>query len=113
MSEKSIDEAVNYLFTHGKKYALAKANRIYLEEFRKSQKAILMKSAMLKGLAKTVAAAEIEAYSDTEYVKILEGIKEAVEKEEEYRWGLISAQARIDVWRSNEASNRFLDKAVM
>ena len=42
-----------------------------------------------------------------------EKIKEAVEKEEEYRWGLISAQARIDVWRSNEASNRFLDKAVM
>ena len=108
-----INDAVNYLYTHGRKYAQAKAHRTFLEEYRKSQKAMLMKSAITEGRAKTAAAAEIEAYSDPSYVEMLNGLQEAVEQEETYRWGLISAQARIDVWRSNEASNRVMDKAVM
>ena len=108
-----INDAVNYLYTHGRKYAQAKAHRTFLEEYRKSQKAMLMKSAITEGRAKTAAAAEIEAYSDPSYVEMLKGLQEAVEQEETYRWGLISAQSRIDVWRSNEASNRVMDKAVM
>lgn len=113
MNQKDINDAVDYLYTHGRKYAEAKAHRIYLEEFRKSQKAMLMKSSISDGRAKTSAAAEVEAYSDPSYIEVLKGIEGAVEQEETFRWGLISAQARIDVWRSNEASNRVMDKAVM
>lgn len=112
-AEKDINDAVDYLFTHGKKYAEAKAHRVYLEEYRKSQKAMLMKSAMADGRAKTAAAAEIEAYSDAAYISVLEGLEAAVEREEELRWALIAAQARIDVWRSTEASNRVMDKVTM
>lgn len=112
MEEKDINDAVDYLYTHGAKYAVAKAKRVYLEEFRKSQKAMLMKAAMVAGV-KTVAAAEIEAYADSTYIEIIKGLQEATEDEERLRWGLVSAQARIDVWRSTEASNRVLDKAVM
>ena len=110
MNQKDINDAVDYLYTHGKKYAEAKAQRTYLEEYRKSQKAMLMKVAMTNGV-KTVAAAEIEAYADAAYVEILKGLAAAVEQEETLRWGLVSAQARIDVWRSTEASNRVMDKA--
>jgi len=110
--QKSINDAVDYLYTHGKKYAEAKAQRTYLEEYRKSQKAMLMKTAMQNGV-KTVAAAEIEAYADASYLEVLKGLQAAVEAEETLRWGLVSAQARIDVWRSTEASNRAMDKAVM
>ena len=113
MSDKNISDAVDYLYTHGKKYAEAKAHRVYLEEYRKSQKAILMKKALAAGIAKSAAVAEIEAYADPTYVEVLKGLQEAVEAEETYRWGLISAQARIDCWRSTEASNRAMDKAVM
>ena len=112
MKEKDINDAVDYLYTHGRKYGEAKAHRTYLEEYRKSQKAMLMKAAMSAGIAKTVSAAEIEAYSDPVYIEVLKGLEAAVELEEELRWGLVSAQARIDVWRSNEASNRLMDKAV-
>ena len=105
--------AIEYIFKHGKRYAKAKAERIYLEEYRKSQKAMLMKSALAEGRAKTAAAAEIEAYSDPAYIKMLQGIEAAVEREEQLRWGLIAAQARIDVWRSQEASNRTMDKVTM
>jgi len=110
---KDINDAVNYLYTHGQKYAVAKAHRVYLEEFRKSQKAMLMKTAMASGAAKTSAAAEMEAYADATYIEILKGLQQAVETEEGYRWGLVSAQAKIEVWRSTEASNRVMDKAVM
>jgi len=112
MSDRDIHDAVDFLYTHGKKYAEAKAHRVYLEEYRKSLKSMIMKRAMQEGV-KTVAAAEIEAYSDPEYVGLLAGLKEAVDNEEGLRWGLVSAQARIDVWRSTEASNRAVDKATL
>ncbi|CAB5219990.1 hypothetical protein UFOVP239_24 [uncultured Caudovirales phage] len=111
--EKPINDAVEYLYTHGRKYAEAKSHRVYLEEYRKSQKSMLMKAAMADGRAKTVAAAEIEAYSDPTYLELLKALETAVEREEGFRWGLISAQAKIEVWRSQEASNRTMDRAVM
>jgi len=112
MSTKEINAAVDYLYTHGAKYAEAKAHRVYIEEYRKSQKAMLMKQALVEGRAKTSASAEVEAYADPAYLQILEALKQAVENEEKFRWGLISAQARIEVWRSTEASNRVMDRAV-
>jgi hypothetical protein len=112
MSEKNISDAVDYLYTHGAKYAHAKAHRVYLEEYRKSQKAMLMKTALADGRAKSAAVAEIEAYADAAYIEVLKGLEEATEAEETLRWGLVSAQARIDVWRSTEASNRAFDKVV-
>jgi hypothetical protein len=112
MNQKDINDAVDYLYTHGRKYAEAKAHRTYLEEYRKSQKAILMKKALTDGRAKSAAVAEIEAYADPTYIEVLKGLQEAVEAEETFRWGLVSAQARIDCWRSQEASNRTMDRAV-
>jgi hypothetical protein len=101
--------AIEYIFKHGKRYAKAKADRIYLEEYRKSLKAILMK----RSLENAVNAQEREAYSDPEYVKLLQGLKEAVEVEEEIRWGLVAAQARIEVWRTQSANDRAEGKATL
>jgi len=112
MNQKDINDAVDYLYTHGRKYAESKAHRVYLEEYRKSQKAMLMKAAIATKKVKTAVAAEMEAYSDPAYLEVLKGIQAATEAEEAYRWGLVSAQARIDVWRSQEASNRAFDKVV-
>ena len=110
MNQRDINDAVDYLYTHGAKYAEAKAHRVYLEEFRKSQKAMLMKTAQADGRAKTAAAAEIEAYSDPTYLKVLEGLQAAVEREETLRYGLVSAQARIEIYRTQSANDRAMDK---
>ena len=61
---KTVDphDAIEFIFRHGRKYAQAKADRTYLEEFRKSQKAMLMKDAEVEG-HKTSAAQEREAYA--------------------------------------------------
>jgi hypothetical protein len=111
MSQKEINDAVDYIYTHGQKYAHAKANLTYMEEYRKTLKAMLMKQALADG-AKSAAVAEMEAYADAKYKQHLEDLKTAVEEAEGYRWGLVSAQARVEVWRSLEASNRIMDRAV-
>lgn len=106
---KDPERAIEYIFKHGKRYAKAKAERIYMEEYRKSLKAMIMK----RSLETAVNAQEREAYSDPEYLKLLTDLKSAVEIEEEVRWGLVAAQARIEVWRSMEATNRAEVKATM
>lgn len=100
-------EAINYMIKNAKAYAEAKANVTYLEQFRKSKKAILFASAM----GNTIADKEAYAYSHPEYLTLLEGLKDAVEEAERLRWMLVAAQARIDVFRTQEASNRALDRA--
>lgn len=102
MSDSDPELAIEYIFKNGKRYAKAKAQRIYLEEYRKSLKAIIMK----RSIEGAVNAQEREAYSSDEYVELLKGLREAVEIEEEIRWGLVAAQARIEVWRTTEATNR-------
>ena len=106
--DREIDpnRAVDFIRDNGKVYAKAKADRIYMEEYRKSLKAILMK----QSLETAVNAQEREAYSHADYIKLLEGLREAVETEERLRWEMVAAQARVEVWRSQEASNRAMDK---
>ena len=96
-------KAIDYMIANSRAYAQAKANRIHLEEFRKSKKALLMKEALARGY-EAVNAQEREAYSDSEYLEILAGIKEAVQQEEELRWMLEAARLRIDTWRTEQAT---------
>lgn len=109
MSERKVDphEAIDYILKNGKHFAQAKADRIYLEEFRKTLKALLMK----RSCEETIGGQEREAYAHPEYQEMLKGLQVAIQNEEKLRWDLIAAQARVEVWRSEEASNRMLDRA--
>ena len=100
--------AVDYIIKHSQEYALAKANVVYLEQFRKTQKAICFQAS----LRTTMAEKEADAYAHKDYIAVLDGLKDAVKAAEQLRWMLVAAQARIDIWRSQEASNRNTDRAV-
>ena len=104
MSDENINphRAVNAIIEMAPKYAAARANRIYLEEYRKTLKATLMKTCP----SLPIAAQEREAYADSRYVAHLEGMRAAIEEEENLRWMLVAAQARVEVWRSKEATAR-------
>ena len=102
-------KAVDYILLNGKNFARAKSERIYLEEYRKSLKSILMKRSMEKSLG----AQEREAYAHEEYLQLLNGLKAAIEGEEKLRWDLIGAQARVDIWRTEQANNRAEGKATL
>jgi hypothetical protein len=54
---------------------------------------------------------ETFAYAHPDYIQILEGIREAVETEERYRWLMTAAQARIEVWRTEQYSAHMEMKA--
>lgn len=114
MSEKLIDpqSAVDYMIAKSKHYAVAEANKIYMEELRKTVKAEQMIEAEQAG-HKTAAMQEREAYASPRYQQHLLALQAAVEVREELRWMLIAAQARIEVWRSQEASNRAEGRATI
>jgi hypothetical protein len=100
-------KAIQYLIDTAEPYSKAKATRIYLEGFLKSRKAQLMSQASTEVLGKQ----ETYAYAHEDYIQILEGIRQAVEKEEKYRWLMTAAQARIEVWRTEQYSMRAEMKA--
>ena len=100
-------KAIQYLIDTAPLYAKSKADRMFLEEFRKSRKAQLASQAGTEVLGKQ----ETFAYAHPEYIQILEGIREAVEKEETYRWMMTAAQAKIEVWRTQQYSARLEIKA--
>lgn len=91
-------------------YGEAKAQRVYLEEFRRSKKALLMKDALLMGV-EAANAQEREALADPEYHQLCRGLAAAVEVEEKLKWELESHRLDIEIWRTREATNRMQDKA--
>lgn len=91
-------------------YGEAKAQRVYLEEFRKSKKALLMKDALTLGI-EAANAQEREAYAHPSYQQLIRGLAEAIEKEETLRWEIEAARLDIEIWRSREATNRNQDRA--
>ena len=114
MTEKLIDPqaAVDFMIAKSKVYAQSEANKVYMEELRKTIKAEQMIEAELRD-HKTAVMQEREAYASPKYKEHLLALQHAVEVREELRWMLIAAQARIEVWRSQEASNRAEGKATI
>ena len=102
-------KALNYIIKEAPNYAKAKADRRYLEEYRKTLKGKLYNSAP-DGLSQ---GDRIEwAYAHKDYEELLNGLKAAIEIEEELKWRMTAAEHKIEVWRSQEASNRFIDKGL-
>ena len=101
------NSAIDFMIKNSEAYALAKAQVVYLTEYRKTVKAI----GFQRSLKSTMADKEADAYTTVEYATCVEGLKEAVAEAERLRWMLVAAQARVDVYRTQEASNRSIDKA--
>ena len=88
----------------------ARAERIYIEEYRKTLKAILMKKAMAATPGMSAVSAEMEAYAHPEYKMHLEALREAVEADEKYRWLQVTADVKIECWRTQQANHRAMEK---
>lgn len=102
ITDTEIDKALDFLRDNARDAAQARADRIYVEEYRKTLKATLMKehgnlSAVLQ---------EREAYADERYVQHLEAIREAVRLDEFHRFMRIAAEAKIEAWRTQSSNSR-------
>ena len=103
------NSAIDFMIKNSEAYANAKAQVVYLTEYRKTVKAI----GFQRSLKNTMAEKEADAYTTDEYTSCVEGLREAVAEAERLRWMLVAAQARVDCWRSMEASNRAVEKATV
>jgi hypothetical protein len=106
---KPIDpqSAVEQMWKTAPRLAKAKGELVYIDEYKRSLKAILMKASK----EKTSAAQETEAYAHPDYIKHLAGLQAATEAYEALRWQMVALETAVDVWRSTEASNRRTDRA--
>ena len=102
ITDDEIDKALDYLRDNARDAAQAKANRVYVEEFRKVLKAQIMKE---HGKLSAVLQ-EREAYSDPCYVDHLEAIRQAVEIDEGHRFLRAAADAKIEAWRTQSSNTR-------
>lgn len=102
MSEAKFQEMAE----QGEKYAKAKATRIYLSEFRKSKKAILMSQYAVANPSSKLNQQEREAYAHSEYLELLEGLKIAVENEEAAKNELDVLKMRFEQWKENGYNKR-------
>ena len=101
------NKAIEFIIKKSGIYAQAKANRVYIENYLRSAKSKMM----MESTATSIAAKEMEAYATDDYIALLDGLKVAVETEEKLRWQLIAAQERVQIWRTQEATNRTIDRA--
>lgn len=104
MTEQDISpfKALDFIRDNAASYAEAKANVVYMTEYRKTIKAMLMASSS----EKTESAKETFAYSHPDYKQHLKALQQAVAEAERLRWLMIAAEAKIEVWRSLESSAR-------
>lgn len=96
ITDAEIQKALDYLRDNADSAAQARANRVYMDEYRKSLKAILKK----RSSASSNAAQEDDAYAAPEYLEHLDALRGAVEADEKHRFLLQAAAAKIDAWRT-------------
>src|SRR5210317_1523616 len=102
---KTVEERLTELREQAKLYADAEAERTYLENFRHSKLAILMKE-LDQNQFSTVAAQEREARANPEYLQLLEGLKEATRIAEYNKWLLQIAMRGSSLYQTQEATKR-------
>lgn len=107
-TEESANRARRFIYEKSVDFAQAKANRIYIEQFLKSKLALLMSESS----ETTMTGKEMDAKKHQDYISLLYGLKEAVAVEEELKWKLISAQLAVEIYRTESANNRAIDKAM-
>ena len=102
LSDDEIDKAVDYLRNTAEITARHKAERVYAEEYKKTLKAILMK----QFTDLPISAQEREAYAHNDYKKHLKALKEAVFLDEKMKFLRVSAEVKIEAWRTQQANIR-------
>ena len=95
-------KAIQFIAENSRAYAKAKAQRVLIENSLRSTKARLMNDSD----AKTLGDREAYAYAHEDYLIQVRGLSEAVEQEEYLRWMLEAAKMKVDIWKTNQFTQR-------
>jgi predicted NAD-dependent protein-ADP-ribosyltransferase YbiA (DUF1768 family) len=108
ISDAKLDTALGWLAKNAEAAAKARAERVYLDEWLPALRA--QKAAAFMEAGDSASAADIKAKASPEYAEALTGYREAVEKDERFRWDRTRADALIEIWRSEQATRRTMEK---
>jgi hypothetical protein len=106
MKDYDPNDAIDYIFKTSPAYAKAKGNLAQFEAFKHSLKAIEMS----KSEANTIGGKEMDAYKSQAYQELCEAIGLATEEAEALRWQLEAAKMRFEAWRTEQATNRNIER---
>lgn len=113
ITDEQVQDSIDFLFESATKSAQARANRSVLEQGLKRIKAVEMIRARddherLTNAKASYAATlqERDAYASDAYQVALDGLKEAIRQDEGYRALRDAHSARIEAWRTQEATKR-------
>ena len=110
LTDHRLETRLSELRDQAAMHAEAEAKRIYLENFKHSKLALLMKKAEQAGVT-TVAAQEREARADPEFIELLEGLRHATEVAEKNKWLLRIALQGSSLYQTQQANLRAEIKA--
>lgn len=102
ITELEIERALDFMRDNATKAAQAKANRIYMTEFRKVVKAQIMREFDSNPLG----AQEAIAYAHNRYVEHLQAMRTAIEQDEYLTWMMAAAEAKISAWQTQSRNLR-------
>ena len=97
-----------FIQANAKAFAQAKADRMHIEKFLGSKRALLMQASNKT----TSAAKEMDALAHPEYISLLDGLKLAVYQEEALKHLIGAAEVKIEIWRTQSANDRRMDRAM-
>ena len=90
------------------KLAKAASDKSYLKEFLKSKLAILMSGSS----EPTMAGKEMYAKSHEEYIELLNAIRIAEDEEIKLKWEMEASKITVEIYRTESANNRTIDRAM-
>lgn len=106
MRDYDPNDAIDFIFKKAPEYAKAKGNLAQFEAFKHSLKAI----EMAKSESATIGGKEMDAYKSQAYQELCEAIGLATEETELLKWQLTAAQMRVEIWRTEQATNRNIER---
>ena len=106
MNDFDPHDAIQTINDNKDAYSVAKGQLAELDAFKSSLKAIKMS----KSKENSLGAQEREAYASQEYQDHCKALGLATRNVERLKWTLTVAQMEFDAWRTEQASNRNLEK---
>jgi hypothetical protein len=101
MLEIDPNKCVAYIMENAPKFAQAKAERVFIENYLRT-----VKSRLMNKEDGTLGNKEAYAYAHADYEEQLKGLRAATEKEESLKFMLVAAQMRFDTWKTNQFTAR-------
>jgi hypothetical protein len=97
---------IQNIVDHIDDYAAADANLAWLESYKHALKALKMKESP----SPSIAGKEMDALASDEYMTYCHDLEEAKRKHTSLKLTIETAKMKVEVWRTEQATNRQVEK---